>query len=137
MLFWPLKWQCEMLSQYVKNSTTHVLSSPQVVLECGLELDEDKYVCKFKPFLINVIFQWCNGSSFFEICKKTDISEGNLFTSPYFLFCPCVNTISSTRCLCTLAFSKVKVKSSMVRSPLEENLLPPSVRSIISYLQKC
>ena len=37
---------------------------------------EDEYVEKFKPFLMDVVFDWCNGSSFLEICKKTDIFEG-------------------------------------------------------------
>ncbi|KAK8407539.1 hypothetical protein O3P69_002232 [Scylla paramamosain] len=46
--------------------------------ECKLEIDESNYVEQFKPFLMDVVYEWCNGSSFMELCKKTDIFEGSI-----------------------------------------------------------
>ncbi|XP_076033636.1 exosome RNA helicase Mtr4 [Oratosquilla oratoria] len=46
--------------------------------ECKLEINEDEYVEQFKPFLMDVVYDWCSGSSFMEICKKTDIFEGSI-----------------------------------------------------------
>lgn len=46
--------------------------------ECKLEINEDLYVEQFRPFLMDVVFEWCNGSSFLELCKKTDIFEGSI-----------------------------------------------------------
>ncbi|XP_018022900.1 exosome RNA helicase MTR4 [Hyalella azteca] len=50
----------------------------KVVQECKLDIVEEEYVEKFKPFLMDVVYDWCNGSSFLEICKKTDIFEGSI-----------------------------------------------------------
>ncbi|KAF2365732.1 rRNA-processing arch domain [Trinorchestia longiramus] len=50
----------------------------KVVQECKLDIVEEEYVEKFKPFLMDVVYEWCNGSSFLEICKKTDIFEGSI-----------------------------------------------------------
>ncbi|XP_063225219.1 exosome RNA helicase MTR4 [Bacillus rossius redtenbacheri] len=43
-----------------------------------LELDEETYVNQFKPFLMDVVYAWCNGASFLELCKMTDIFEGSI-----------------------------------------------------------
>ena len=32
----------------------------------------------FKPHMMDVVHAWCNGSSFSQICKMTDIFEGEL-----------------------------------------------------------
>lgn len=48
----------------------------KVSIESNIELDEENYVEKFRPFLMDVVFAWCNGSSFLQICKMTDIFEG-------------------------------------------------------------
>ena len=42
------------------------------------QIVEEEYVEKFKPFLMDLVFDWCNGASFLEICKKTDIFEGSI-----------------------------------------------------------
>ena len=44
--------------------------------EAKLEVDEDTYVDSFKPFLMDVVNSWCNGSSFAQICQMTDVFEG-------------------------------------------------------------
>ncbi|XP_054278231.1 exosome RNA helicase MTR4-like [Macrosteles quadrilineatus] len=50
----------------------------RVSVEAKLQVDEDSYVEQFKPFLMDVCFSWCNGASFLEICKMTDIFEGSI-----------------------------------------------------------
>lgn len=44
-------------------------------------MDEETYVEQFKPFLMDVVFSWCNGSSFSDLCKMTDIFEGSIVRS--------------------------------------------------------
>ncbi|XP_045614688.1 exosome RNA helicase MTR4-like isoform X1 [Procambarus clarkii] len=46
--------------------------------ECKLEIDEENYVEQFRPFLMDVVYDWCNGSSFMELCTKTEIYEGSI-----------------------------------------------------------
>lgn len=48
----------------------------KVTTEANLLLDEDSYVERFKPFLMDVLYAWCKGASFLQICKMTDIFEG-------------------------------------------------------------
>lgn len=50
----------------------------KVSTEAKLPLEEDTYVEKFKPFLMDVVFAWCNGSPFKSICDMTDIFEGSI-----------------------------------------------------------
>ncbi|XP_044260284.1 exosome RNA helicase MTR4 [Tribolium madens] len=50
----------------------------KVSSEARLPLDEDAYVEKFKPGLMDVVFSWCNGSSFSDLCKMTEIFEGSI-----------------------------------------------------------
>ncbi|XP_050084334.1 exosome RNA helicase MTR4 [Anopheles aquasalis] len=46
--------------------------------ECKVELDEERYVESFKPFLMDVVLAWCKGASFADLCKMTDIFEGSI-----------------------------------------------------------
>jgi ATP-dependent RNA helicase DOB1 len=41
-----------------------------------MEVDEDAYVDQFKPFLMDVVHEWCKGASFSKLCEMTDIFEG-------------------------------------------------------------
>lgn len=41
-----------------------------------MTIDPEDYVEKFKPSLMDVVYSWCNGSSFAQICKMTDVFEG-------------------------------------------------------------
>lgn len=50
----------------------------KVSKEANLELDEDSYVEKFKPFLMDVVYAWCKGATFSKICQITDIYEGSI-----------------------------------------------------------
>ncbi|GAB7355001.1 hypothetical protein MBLNU459_g5611t1 [Dothideomycetes sp. NU459] len=46
--------------------------------ESKLQVNEDEYVNGFKYQLMEVVYRWCNGASFAEICKMTDVYEGSL-----------------------------------------------------------
>ena len=48
--------------------------------EAKLEIDENDYINGFKPYLMDVMFAWCNGANFGKICQMTDIYEGNIIT---------------------------------------------------------
>ena len=48
----------------------------KVSTEANLELDEDAYVERFKPYLMDIVYAWCKGATFLQICKMTDIFEG-------------------------------------------------------------
>ncbi|XP_050401824.2 exosome RNA helicase MTR4 [Patella vulgata] len=46
--------------------------------EAKLEIDEEVYVDGFKPHMMDVVFAWCNGVSFGQVCKMTDCFEGSI-----------------------------------------------------------
>ncbi|CEI98233.1 Putative ATP-dependent RNA helicase [Rhizopus microsporus] len=50
----------------------------KVANECKMNLDEEEYVGKFKPELMDVVFAWCQGAKFSQICKMTTVYEGSL-----------------------------------------------------------
>ncbi len=52
--------------------------------EAKIEVDVDEYVSKFKPFMMDVVFAWCKGATFSDICKMTDLFEGELICKTSF-----------------------------------------------------
>ncbi|XP_067622006.1 exosome RNA helicase MTR4 [Eurosta solidaginis] len=50
----------------------------KISTECKLTMDEELYVEKFKPFLMDVVLSWCKGASFLSVCRMTDIFEGSI-----------------------------------------------------------
>jgi len=50
----------------------------EVVSDCRLPVDKDEYVAQFKPAMMDVVYAWCKGAKFSEICKMTDIFEGTI-----------------------------------------------------------
>lgn len=50
----------------------------RVSKEAKIEMDEELYVDSFKPHMMDVVNAWCNGAEFAQICKMTDIFEGNV-----------------------------------------------------------
>ncbi|KAL1980621.1 hypothetical protein VTN96DRAFT_3911 [Rasamsonia emersonii] len=50
----------------------------KVSMESKLAINEEEYVQSFHWELMEVIYEWANGKSFAEICKMTDVYEGNL-----------------------------------------------------------
>uniref|UniRef100_A0A1B0GC66 Uncharacterized protein n=1 Tax=Glossina morsitans morsitans TaxID=37546 RepID=A0A1B0GC66_GLOMM len=74
----------------------------KISTECKLELDEEAYAEKFKPFLMDVVLAWCKGASFLTVCKMTDIFEGSIIRCMRRLeellrqMCQAAKTIGST-----------------------------------------
>jgi ATP-dependent RNA helicase DOB1 len=50
----------------------------KVSQESKLNVVEDDYVKKFRPELMDVVYAWCQGAKFSQICKMTDVFEGSL-----------------------------------------------------------
>jgi ATP-dependent RNA helicase DOB1 len=50
----------------------------QVSQESKINVNVEQYVERFQPTLMDVVFAWCNGSSFLDICTMTDIFEGSI-----------------------------------------------------------
>ncbi|XP_033098338.1 exosome RNA helicase MTR4-like [Anneissia japonica] len=48
----------------------------KVSIEAKLDVNEDDYVESFKPSLMDVVYEWCKGASFSQLCKMTDVFEG-------------------------------------------------------------
>jgi len=46
--------------------------------ESKLNVNEQEYLQTFKKELMPVVYEWCKGSSFSDICKMTDVYEGSL-----------------------------------------------------------
>lgn len=46
--------------------------------EASLDLDEQEYIDKFKPSLMDIVYLWSKGASFSEVCKQTDAYEGSI-----------------------------------------------------------
>ncbi|KAI3406597.2 MTR4 [Candida oxycetoniae] len=63
----PLKAMQEMASKIAKISR-----------ECKIDVSEKEYVESFRPELMEVVFAWCKGATFAQICKMTDVYEGSL-----------------------------------------------------------
>jgi ATP-dependent RNA helicase DOB1 len=49
----------------------------RVSIESKLDIDEERYVDGFKPYMMDVVKAWVDGQSFASICKMTSIYEGN------------------------------------------------------------
>lgn len=50
----------------------------KVSADAKLEVDEETYLNQFKPHLMDVVFAWANGATFAQICKMTDVFEGEV-----------------------------------------------------------
>jgi len=46
--------------------------------ECKIEINVEEYVQSFRAHMMEVVFAWCKGAKFIEICKMTDIFEGSV-----------------------------------------------------------
>ena len=44
--------------------------------EAKIEIDEEQYVQKFKPYIMDIVFEWCKGATFMKLCQMTDLFEG-------------------------------------------------------------
>lgn len=55
------------LARYFREVQAAARTVARVAQECKLALNEDEYLAKFKPELMEVVFAWCNGAQFAEI----------------------------------------------------------------------
>lgn len=46
--------------------------------EAKLMLDEEEYIEKFRPNLMDVVYSWSKGATFAQLCKMTDAFEGSI-----------------------------------------------------------
>ncbi|XP_052870267.1 exosome RNA helicase MTR4 isoform X2 [Anopheles cruzii] len=46
--------------------------------ECKVDVDEERYVESFKPYLMDVVLAWCKGALFSDLCRMTEIFEGSI-----------------------------------------------------------
>ncbi|KAI9091124.1 rRNA-processing arch domain-containing protein [Phlyctochytrium arcticum] len=53
----------------------------RVSQESKLLIDEEEYVQSFRPELMDVVYAWCQGAKFAQICKMTDVFEGSIIRS--------------------------------------------------------
>lgn len=63
----PLKVLYEQARRIVKIST-----------ECKILMDEQEYIDSLRHDLVDVVYAWCQGASFSQICKMTSIYEGSI-----------------------------------------------------------
>lgn len=62
------------MSSFLQESARRI---GKVSEEAKLEIDVETYVESFRPHIMDVVFAWANGASFSQICKMTDVFEGN------------------------------------------------------------
>lgn len=68
----------EELSKPLKTMQELAKKIATISKETQLDIDEQAYIDKFKPTLMDVIYAWAKGSSFLEICDMTDAFEGSI-----------------------------------------------------------
>lgn len=66
----------ERLSGILRQCQEFARKIATVTRECEVPIDETAYIQALKPDLMEICFDWCNGASFAEICRKTVIYEG-------------------------------------------------------------
>ena len=52
-----------------------------MVISCKIELNEDEFVEKFNPGLMETVYAWVKGAKFVEVQKLTDLFEGSTISS--------------------------------------------------------
>jgi len=56
-------------------------SVAKVAISCKIELNEDEFVEKFNPGLMEAVYAWCKGAKFVEVQKLTGTFEGSTIRS--------------------------------------------------------
>uniref|UniRef100_A0A8C8K497 RNA helicase n=1 Tax=Oncorhynchus tshawytscha TaxID=74940 RepID=A0A8C8K497_ONCTS len=96
-----------------------------VSAEAKLEVDEETYLDKFRPHLMDVVYTWANGSTFAQICKMTDVFEGSIIRCMRRLeellrqMCQAAKAIGNTEL--ENKFADGKICYFVVRHPLDCN----------------
>ncbi len=50
----------------------------KVCIDAKMTLDEEEYVTSFNPGMMGVVYAWCKGAKFADICALTNIFEGSI-----------------------------------------------------------
>ena len=50
----------------------------KVLTECNIPTDMNEFVESFNPVAMSVVYRWCHGDSFQDVCKLSDIFEGSV-----------------------------------------------------------
>lgn len=50
----------------------------EVVKEAKIAIEVEEYVNQFAPHMMDIVYAWCKGAKFSDICKLTDIFEGTI-----------------------------------------------------------
>eukprot|EP01082_Thalassiosira_pseudonana_P004518 g4416.t1 g4416 contig15:982396-983073(+) len=53
----------------------------KVQISCNIEVNEDEFVGKFNPGLMEAVYAWCKGAKFVEVQKLTGTFEGSTIRS--------------------------------------------------------
>ena len=56
----------------------HAKRIVKVSQESKLALDEGEYIDSLRHEMIDVVYAWCQGSTFAQVCKMTAIYEGSI-----------------------------------------------------------
>ncbi|SCV00322.1 LANO_0F06282g1_1 [Lachancea nothofagi CBS 11611] len=66
------------LAEPLKNMREVAAKIAKIVKDSKIEIVEKDYVESFRHELMEVVFEWCKGATFTQICKMTDVYEGSL-----------------------------------------------------------
>ncbi|KAL6058327.1 Exosome RNA helicase MTR4 [Balamuthia mandrillaris] len=92
----------------------------KVMAECKITIDVEEYVEKFKPHMMDVVFSWCKGAKFADICKMTNVFEGSIIRCMRRLeellrqLCAAAKAIGNTELEAKFAEGITKIKRDIV-----------------------
>lgn len=66
------------LAEPLKNMREVAAKIAKIVKDSKIEIVEKDYVESFRHELMEVVYEWCKGATFTQICKMTDVYEGSL-----------------------------------------------------------
>ena len=66
------------LAEPLKNMREIAAKIAKIMKDSKLEIVEKDYVESFRHELMEVVYEWCRGATFTQICKMTDVYEGSL-----------------------------------------------------------
>ena len=105
------------LHRLVTETATRIAA---VSIESKVQLDSETYVESFRPELMSVVYGWCKGCKFSEICKMSDVFEGSIIRCMKRLeellrqMCLAAKSIGNVGLECKFAEGIVKIKRDIV-----------------------
>lgn len=66
------------LAEPLKNLKEIASKIAKIMKDSKIEIVEKDYVESFRHELMEVVYEWCKGATFTQICKMTDVYEGSL-----------------------------------------------------------